>query len=241
MKKLFLDFIINKDNIISVAGDEYHHLTKSLRIKIGETLILEDSSQKEFYCKITDIDSSHIFLEILSDSLPEKKKRFFLTLYFPILKGDRTEYLLQKSTEIGVDYFIPLLTQNTIVKLTGKEKNKLNRWNNIIKEAAMQSGRKGIPFLAQPTLLEEIKPIIQKNELGLIGSFNSPSIRELLFSPFPYEKVKVIVGPEGDLTKMEIACLKEKHFTCVNLSDNILRSETACIFFSSILSIYNTL
>ncbi|HBD95828.1 MAG: hypothetical protein A2015_09585 [Spirochaetes bacterium GWF1_31_7] len=240
MKKLFTDTIISGINeIISITGDDYNHLTKSLRVKIGEKFLLGDKNGLEYNSFISDINKSELFLTVLSISRKKRIKQFETILYFPLLKNDRTELILQKCTEIGIDYFIPIMTENTIIKMNNNFDNKINRWNSIIKEASMQSGREKVPELKNIMTIHEIPHIDTDNALGIIGDIHGDLFSSTILKKNHIKQIYSIIGPEGDFTKKEIETLKDKSFTPINLSDTILRSETACIYISSILSVNN--
>lgn len=236
MKKLFINDVLDLNNCAFIGGEDYRHLTRSLRIRVGENFIIEDSLGKEYSCEVVSINSNFVEMKALSFFERKHSKNFEITLYFPVLKGDKTELILQKATEIGVDNFIPIITKNTVIQLD-KQSNKLKRWQTVLREAAMQSGRKGIPTIKPAAALNEI-PAIQPNERGFIGSFNGIRWSDYEKKFADIKNVAVIIGPEGDFTPEEVSDLKDKDFTAINISDNILRSETACIFFVSVLSMF---
>lgn len=237
MKKLFIDNILDLDSSAFIEGDDYQHLTKSLRVRCGEKFVIEDSSGNEYSCEAISINSKIIEMKPLSVFERKHSKNFKMMLYFPLLKGDRTELILQKATEIGVDKFIPVITKNTVIQLD-KQNNKLKRWQTILKEAAMQSGRKGIPEITPAIALNEIPTIFSAEERGFVGSFDGIKWNCLEKNFTDIKNVAIIMGPEGDFTSEEVSALKDKGFTAVNFSDNVLRSETACIFFVSVLSMF---
>lgn len=236
MKKLFINDTLDLSNSAFIDGDDYMHLTRSLRIRVGENFVIEDSLGKEYNCKVVSINSKLIEMKAISSFERKHSKNFKITLYFPILKGDRTELVLQKATEIGVDNFVPIITKNTVIQLD-KQNNKLKRWQTVLKEAAMQSGRKGIPTIKPAATINEI-PTILSNECGFIGCFDGIRWNDYEKNFADIKNTTIIIGPEGDFTPEEVSCLKDKGFTAINISDNILRSETACIFFVSVLSMF---
>jgi 16S rRNA (uracil1498-N3)-methyltransferase len=236
MKKLFIDNVLDLDSSAFIDGDDYQHLTRSLRIRIGEKFVVEDSSGKEYFCEVIMINSKVVEMKPISLFEREKIKNFEMTLYFPLLKGDRSELILQKATEIGVDNFIPVITKNTVIQLD-KQNNKLKRWQTILKEAAMQSGRKGIPSIKPAVKLNEISTL-SSDECGFMGSFDGIQWKSMDKNFAGIKNIAIIMGPEGDFTPDEILTLKDKGFTAINFCDNILRSETACIFFVSVLSMF---
>lgn len=236
MKKLFINDILNPNDCAFIGGDDYQHLTRSLRIRIGENFIIEDSRGEEYFCEVVSINSKFVEMKALSSFEREHSDSFEMTLYFPVLKGDRTELILQKATEIGVNKFVPIITKNTVIQLD-KQNNKLKRWQTVLKEAAMQSGRKGIPTIETVASINEIHALLP-NERGFMGCFDGIKWKNYEKDFVDVKNIAVIIGPEGDFTPEEVSCLKGKGFTAINISDNILRSETACIFLVSVLSTF---
>lgn len=237
MKKIFIDYSIEDQTAsVVIEGNDFVHIVKSLRHTSGDKLLLGDLSGNEYSAYIDKIGKENLTLKIEGLSLKSRKKNSFITLYFPVLKSDKSEFILQKCTEIGVDCFIPLITENTIVKLDDKVDKKLKRWEVIIKEAAMQSGREIIPELLSPVKISEIDNIAE-NEIGVICDIGGENIGGSVLFKKQFTSIKSAVGPEGDFTSKEIQTLLDKGFTPINLSDNILRSETACIYISTILSL----
>jgi 16S rRNA (uracil1498-N3)-methyltransferase len=147
------------------------------------------------------------------------------------------DWIVQKSTELGVATIIPLVTERTIVKIRDEEK-RVSRWQKIAREAAMQSNRPDIP------------------QIGHIQSFSdflqtlSPGPRTLLLLPWeegtePMKNVLrqipgitnviVLIGPEGGFSVQEAEAAKERGFHLVSLGPNILRTETAAVAVLSMI------
>lgn len=240
MKKIFLkDDLINSGLNVSIDGEEHHHLSNVLRIQKNEKFVVQDRSNNEFRAKVIEITKKNIVMEIEEKYTRPKINRPEIIILFSLLKGEKNEFLIQKCTELGVDKFIPVITQNTIIKLNGKKNNKLNRFKTIAKEASMQSLRERIPEICDIILFEEIKNYdINKNKYFGYLNDNSIKLTDIIGDINSNDKVSFFVGPEGDFSENEIKSLIEWNWKGINISEYILKSDTSAIFFASAIYAY---
>ena len=146
-----------------------------------------------------------------------------------ISRGERMDWLLQKSTELGVQKITPLFTERTEVKLDSERREKkYAHWRRIIMSACEQSGRTRLPELAEPVALLDWHPeaklrfVLDPQAKEQLGHYkercnmgNSPT------------ELALLVGPEGGLSDDEVAQSIEEGFVGVRLGPRILRTETA--------------
>ncbi len=238
MKKLFLtNEVFLQDQTICVDGEVHHHLANVLRVKVGEEFIVGDLNNTEFVGKIAKIEKKATFIKLVSEYKREKSYIPSVTLFFPILKGDKVDDIVRMCSEIGVTNFVPVITNNCIVKINEENsKNKIKRWQTIAKESSMQSGRFEIPKIFPITKLNDIEnfAIDSLKIVGLIEKKNEYLIN-ILNKNKNFDRISLLMGPEGDFTFDEIKFLKDNFWRGVTLSSNILRSETAIIFTVSSL------
>jgi len=189
-------------------------------------------------CKIVEIKSNVILASILDTYDGKNESHIHINLFQGIAKGDKMDFIIQKSTEIGVKEIFPVITNRTVVKIKDnkKEKNKVERWNVIAEEAAKQSKRDLIPIVRD---IIEFKDMIDylKNEKNIIVPYEmekSLGLKRVLQS-FSGEKVNVVIGPEGGFEEYEIEMLKNIGAHVVTLGPRILRTETAGIITAAIV------
>ncbi len=242
MKKIFIESYNNKTgDFVFIKGDDYYHLVKVYRVKIGEKFIIGDKYNNEYSGKVYKIEKDKLSI-ILEENIERKKeKKIFITLFFSILKGDKNEIIIQKCTEIGIDKFVPVKTKNSILQINNKE-NKIIRWKKIARETAMQSGREKIPEINDIILFENIfnysYNINEKKIFGHILEEKEKNLFNFRNDNKDLNFISLFIGPEGDFDKNELILLKKNGWEGVNLSPYILKSETAAIFFSSIIFYY---
>ena len=235
MKKFFLNNTpLIKNGTIYVDGDDYHHLARVLRVKVGEKFIVGDYDGNEFKGEVKCVDKKSISF-LLSDSYRREESLLpDVNLYFSLLKGDKNEFIIRKCTEIGVGGFIPVITKNCVAKFDGKEDKKISRWNDIAKEASMQSGRKRLPKIFDIILFDEINKY-DINGVKIFGNIKEKrrKLKDVIKPNINAKSFSLMVGPEGDFTDGEIDQLVEWEWNGVNISENILTSEVAALFMST--------
>ena len=136
-------FFVDKREItgeeIKLYGDDFHHLQKVLRGKIGEEIIISSGEDVDYHCKITRYGEDHAVLSVsFLEEAHELGTKIVLLQALP--KGEKMELIIQKAVELGVSEIIPLEGENCIVQLKGdKAEKKRLRWQGISEAAAKQS------------------------------------------------------------------------------------------------------
>ena len=204
-----------------------HYISKVMRIKLNEVFSLFNRSG-EWEAKITEISKGIVEFNI-TKQLRQTKSSKEIWLAFSPIKSNYFSFMIQKSTELGITKFIPIITDRTIVR-----KINFNRLEKIIIESCEQSNRLKPPKLEKTISFENF---IKKNQnLDIIfGDINS-NIKILNKSKLNHtEPICILVGPEGDFTENERKKIVNlKNVQSLNINSNILRSETAAISLLSI-------
>ena len=206
-----------------------HYLTKVMRIKVGENFSLFNSNG-EWLAKIKEI-SKGIIEFIVIEKLRQKSIDKEIWLAFSPIKSNYFNFMIQKSTELGVTRFIPIIFDRTIVRKINKE-----RLEKIIIEATEQSNRINIPTLEKP---QNLKNFLSNNskKIDLVFTDLNSEKKKLEINKESNKPLCTIVGPEGDFSEKERKLiLKFRGVKSININQNILRTETATI---SIISIIN--
>ena len=218
------------DNKIILEQSDYHHIKNVMRMVPGDNIecVIND---KLYLCSVT----SNYDIEIVNEQYQKDDKFPEIILVIPLLKEQKMDLILQKATELGVTGFMIMPFNRSIVKFDErKEKVKLERWNRIIKEASEQSMRINIPFVS----IENDFSIFENiNDLKLICSTNEREnyIRQALKNSGDYDRIYIVVGPEGGLEPKEEELLELKGFKKITLGTQIMRVETVPIFLTSVI------
>ena len=224
------------DNQISISNTALRHITKVLRIGVGDKIWIADERKKRYLIELTDANHKKAQGKILETKEAAEPPAIEIILLQSILKGEKMDMLIQKATELGVSKILPLISERTIIKVKSPGKEK--RWQSIAKEASQQSGRWEVPEFAPVTCFEDVFEKIGVIDFGLIlweGEQENRLKDVLERYPDSIKKICVFIGPEGGFTEKEIGLAKEKGFISVSMGDLILRAETAAITIIGIL------
>ncbi len=227
MSKFFINEICTS-NTIDITGEDAAHIALVLRAKVGDHLTVCDLSSTDYECEIEAIAKKNITLKVLNSHPNENEPSYKITLYQALPKGDKMDMVIQKCVEIGVDTIVPVLTENTVVKIKDKEDKKLARFNKIAEAAAKQCGRGKIPTVEKivtfKEAIEQAKALdgviipYEKEEQTNIKSFTTG---------FKGTTIGVFIGPEGGFSPTEIDQAIQAGVSKITLGKRILRTETA--------------
>lgn len=232
-----------------LSEEESWHAVKVLRKRIKDRIYLINGKGKEFIGEITNIQekgkSVRVKVRILDlvreENLPFKKVFSFV----PLLKGDRTEFLIEKGTELGVDVFIPFTSRHSVVKSSDKVWSRLK-----IKalQALKQSGRLFLPEIIKPVeLFSFIETFVMTHKntdilkiVGIKDAKNGKLDTKMIEMIKKCSQIAIISGPEGGFSKDEEERLLMLGFFPLSLSPYILRAETASLALMSLVCILKT-
>jgi len=227
-------FFVEQLNTSTIIMDENtsRYMINVLRLQKGEEVLLTNGKGKKANGFITNADRKKCIVEI-SGLETEEKKKSQVGIGISLIKNtSRFEWFLEKATEIGVGEIIPLICTRT-----EKEKFRFDRMHNILVSAMLQSQQYWLPFLHQPT---EVNNVLQMTfEEKYIAHCEDSGRKSLSSEPLNSATSKLIlIGPEGDFTHEEIEAALKNNFTPVSLGNTRLRTETAAIVAATLLSIH---
>lgn len=219
-----------KNNTILLNAEETRHLRNVLRLSEGDEISVFDGEGNEFLCEIKNIDKKQTSLQIVKEiSTNSNESNLDLTLAVVILKGDKFDLVIQKSVELGVIKFVPIITKRCDVKLRNEEK-KLERWRKIIIEASKQTGRAKLMEITEPFEFEDFVEDANGTKI-LFSERDGKSFSEIKSN----KKMTAVIGSEGGWEDSEIELAKKNGFQIITFGGRILRAETAVISIATIL------
>lgn len=235
-------FFINNSECISndtitISGEDARHISRSLRMKIGEAVDVSDFSGYIYSCKISGFTDEDVRLEILEkklcDSEPDVKVRVFQALP----KGDKLDTVIQKCTELGAYDFTPVLTSRCISRPDDKSaKKKCERWQKISQEAAKQCGRGIIPKVNDVCSFDKAVSELSECTIGIMcyecedGYSIKKCIEDNIARLSNGAEIGIFIGPEGGIAPDEAEKAKNAGIVTAGLGKRILRTETAPLF-----------
>ncbi|SHE65193.1 16S rRNA (uracil1498-N3)-methyltransferase [Seinonella peptonophila] len=214
---------------IVIVGDDVHHIKNVMRFQPGDQIICCDEQGADYLAMIETIQPSQIRLNILNQSPSMGEPHTEVVLWQSIPKGDRWDWILQKSTELGVKRIVPVISERTIVKIDNRKlEKKQSRWQRIVKEAAEQSHRGMIPLVESVYHFNDLLSALSNQPAWIAYEQGGNSFYQSL-KAYPKGEIHLIIGPEGGFTRQEIERAKQAGIKPVTLGKRILRTETAAI------------
>ena len=221
--RLFVDHTLGEAQSVPLNKDQAHYIFSVMRKSIGETILIFDGNNGEWEASIEEISKKSGVLLCIKQTKPQIMPPD-LWLFFSPLKKVRTDFIVEKATELGVAKIIPVQTEHT-----NADRVNLSRLSAHAIEAAEQCGGTYIPKIEE---LQKINEVLE----------NFPPDRRLLFcdeklqaSEVNLENLKkgkwaILVGPEGGFSEIERNYLKGLKFTfSISLGPRILRADTAAV------------
>ena len=218
-------------SVVSIVGSDVNHIRNVLRMKVGDTIVVSNGEDCDFYCRISSIEAERVLAEIQPEEVEESELSAELVLYQGLPKGDKMELIIQKAVELGAHRIVPVAMKRSVMKLDEKkQQKKIPRWNGISESAAKQSGRRIIPEVTKVYSWKEVLKEAGTLNLLLVPYENARGMaatREALQEIQPGQTIGIVIGPEGGFERSEIDDLEEIGSRTISLGHRILRTETA--------------
>ena len=231
---------INAGETISITGEDARHISFSLRARPGEEYVLCDTCNYEYHCKIVNISSEEVILELVEKKVCQAEPDVKVTLFQALVKGDKFDAVVQKAVELGVHKIIPVISERCISRPDSKQlEKKIERWQKISKSAAMQCARSYVPEIADAVEYKKAIDMIKSADCGFICYEAEPhEAMKIIFEKCNSEKkaesYSFFVGPEGGISQAEADIAARSGLPLASLGKRILRTETAplCVISS---------
>jgi len=210
-----------------LEGSAANHVGRVLRMAPGRELkIFNGEAEGHFAGVITEVTKKTVTVNLTEFIATENESPLSIHLGQAISKGDRMDFTIQKSVELGVKVITPLWTQRCDVKLSGDRlEKKLQHWQQVAISACEQSGRDKVPTIAPPLKLEQWLASIQSDERWVLdprGNLDDSHPKDIT-------SAALLVGPEGGLTEEEISAAAQHNFKAKLIGPRVLRTETAAL------------
>jgi 16S rRNA (uracil1498-N3)-methyltransferase len=229
-------FRVRRENIFGLRAiiddpREVRHICKVLRLGEGDTVFLFDGEGKEYRASITGASPKQITLALAPEEpSPQAGTSLRILLGMALLKSSKFEWVLQKTTELGVFEVLPFSSSRVIPRRQEEPSAaRLARWEKIVSEAARQCGRSVVPRVHPPRSFEELLQTDrgEATRIFLWEKEKTKSLGEALTESVP--QIFLLVGPEGGFSDPEALRAEQAGFQPVRLGPRTLRAETAAI------------
>jgi 16S rRNA (uracil1498-N3)-methyltransferase len=208
---------------IRITGADAHHAARALRIRPSEEITVSDGRGTVVRARCTDASPSSLTADVISRTYVEQPTPT-VVVYPALPKAGKLETIVQKLTELGVDEIRPWFAARSVVKWDAKKSSeRTDRLRAVAREAAMQSRRAYLPLVEQPQKLEELADLTV-----VLDEEATDPLSSVLPAVGP-QRVGIVVGPEGGLTRDEVDSLASAGAVAATLGPHVLRTETAAI------------
>ena len=227
MTRIFQPYTINQNSLITLDDNAFNHLIRVLRMKTEESITLFDGSNQITPAVIHEVNKKTVIVKTANSVLDNRESPLNIHLGQVISRGDKMEFTIQKSVELGVNTITPLLSERCGVKLDQERlEKKVQQWQKIVISACEQCGRNIIPCINPVMKLENwCANLTDSLKLNLHPKAEQ-GINQL---PNDNKNISLLIGPEGGLSNEEISMTHQYQFTDILLGPRVLRTETAAL------------
>ena len=231
MPRFFIENV--SGDAVTITGQDAAHITRSLRMKEGDSLTVCGGQGLDFHCVIASMTDSEVLLRVEETVPTDSEPSVRLTLYQGLPKGDKLELIIEKTVELGVTAIVPVLMQRSVSRPDAKSAaKKQERWQKIALSAAKQCGRGVIPTVEPMITFRQMLPRLREHQAVLFfyecGGLPLPEALGGIVQK-GLTDVAVVIGPEGGFDIAEAQALQESGAFTATLGKRILRTETAPI------------
>ena len=236
MPKFFINENQIADNVLSITGDDAHHISRSLRMAVGEYITACDNNAYEYNCVLEQFLDGEVRARIVDKHLSHSELTVRVHLFQALPKGEKLDFIVQKAIECGAYDITPFESERCVVKVKADaEARKTERRNKIALEAAKQCGRGIVPTVNPTVSFDGMLDAASKSDAVLFcyegeGTVPMGSALKSLRLEKTLNDISIIIGSEGGFSEREAAIAVERGFVPIGLGNRILRAETAAVF-----------
>ena len=221
--RLFVSDKLGAGRIVGIEGKQANYLARVMRVGEGDAVILCDDITGEWVARVTEAGKRRVDLKVEDHLRPREEVPDFW-LCPALLKKDRFDMVLEKSTELGVAAIHPVLTRRCVAdKLNGE------RATTIVTEAAEQCARTALPKVAEPVKLDALLRDWPDDRILFFADEEGgePAADAFCYAEGP---AALLIGPEGGFDDAERAAIRAHPAARpISLGPRILRGETAAL------------
>lgn len=225
MPRFYVNQQLTLQNDFRLPENVVRHI-QVLRLRVGDELVLFNGDGHAYVAELSELEKRHAACHIIDKQQKNSESPLDLILVQAISSGDRMDFTLQKSVELGVNQIVPILSERCVVKLSGERADKrMARWQEIVISACEQCGRNTVPIVQPIVSLRDY--LREKDErLHVLMSLNhAKSLREIA----PPSHIALMIGPEGGWTAAEEQLAFQAGCQAITLGQRVLRTETASL------------
>ena len=239
MHRFFAPALDPGDELVTLPRDEAEHLTRVLRIGVGDTVAVFDGRGREFLAKVATAVRRDVRVQLVSRVEPAAEAAVHVTLAQAVLKGDKMDDVVRDAVMLGVASIQPIVTKRTETTVASLIRSaRVDRWQRVAIASVKQSRRAVVPEIHLPLTLESAldEPAASLRlmlvEPGAVAGAEPLSALRTLPAP---GDAAILIGPEGGWTEPECAAARDRGVRLVTLGHRTLRADAVAVAAISVL------
>ena len=227
MPRFYLPTALAPHTTLNLPDNIIRHI-HVLRLNAGDSITLFNGTGNDFAATLQEIGKRHAQCHITAQRQPENESPLKITLVQAISSGERMDFTLQKSVELGVHAIQPIISERCVVRLSGERADKrVQRWQDIAIAACEQSGRSIVPTVQPIASFADYLRQMPRHEPHLMMSLHrATTLRDIAPAP---QSLRLMIGPEGGWTPAEEQAALAAGVQTITLGKRVLRTETAAM------------
>jgi 16S rRNA (uracil1498-N3)-methyltransferase len=210
----------------ALTGVHAVHLSRVLRVQLGQKFDVAcgDVVRRATVASVSDKRVEFALGEEIdvADPVP-------ITLLLAVFKFDRTDWAIEKCTELNVTSIVPVIARRTEKHLAQAAEKRVDRWRRIAREAAQQSRRVSVPEVGEPVKLADALGVAAELRVVLAETEREAQLSDIVRERGEVKSVALAVGPEGGWAAEELELFEKTEWIRASLGLTILRAETAAV------------
>jgi 16S rRNA (uracil1498-N3)-methyltransferase len=213
-----------REDAVALDGSHARQIAVVLRMKPGDEITLV-AGGTEARAVLESVEPGHVLARIRERGGASAESRVAVTLALPLLKGDRSEEVVEAVTQLGVARILPFVSSRSVVKAIGDAKK--DRWERIARESAETARRGQAPAIGSVRTWNELFEALPRPIIVAWEGEHETRLRDAV--PVEVTELSLVIGPEGGLSDDEIGVARANGAIVVSLGPRNLRAETAAI------------
>lgn len=233
--RIFEPSTLELNSTIQLAADAANHVGRVLRMTPGQAITLFCGDGFDYAATILEVTKKNVSVQITDKQQVDNESPLSIHLAQGISRGDKMDFTIQKSVELGINEITPIFTERCGVKLKGERlEKKHQQWQKIAISACEQCGRATVPVIHPPI---EFNDFIQQKTDELKLNLHPRASISVSGLSVPESGVRFVIGPEGGLNDDEIEAAANAGYQEILMGPRILRTETAALTLLTALQV----
>ena len=229
MPRFYCNQALPPSGSVELTPDAAHHAARVLRLREGDAVEIFDGMGNERRGQITLISGKRVVIGILAATNANRESSLQVLIAQALTSSEKMDWVIQKSTELGVTEIQPLDTERSVARLSPERiAKRLEHWQQVAISACEQCGRNTLPQIYAPLdIMMWLQQIREKNSRKYI--LLPDGERSFTNQTDPHGGVLLLIGAEGGFTPAERSAAKQSGFESIRMGSRVMRTETAAI------------